>query len=269
MSGKSELKLTDDLIREALYLELEAVKAPPSDKIWQRIESGFDQTRPSAKRPVYSWSRLAAVAAACLVILFGSIHVARIIQFSNPAADFADLPIDSGEEVALLAVEEAPAEEVEIVAAAKDDDTGLAEIDAGETEDDLWAARAEPDLSPADWPLAIVDDLILNKTVILVGAGGPEYQGAIYSSSDAELLWVKSALADENLALFIDYLGDYINFTLHDMGETNGFTRLEAVELPGLAWQKDGLNQALLVISGSITGEDLKNIASGIEQTSQ
>lgn len=269
MSEKSELKLDDDLIRKALQLEFEAVKAPPSDQVWQRIESGLDQTRPPAKRPAYSWSHLAAVAAACLVIVFGTIHVSRIIQFSGPAADFADLPVDSGEEIAMLAVEEAPADEVEVATAPKDDDAGLTGIYPGESNDDLLAARAESDSPPIDWPPSVGRDIILSKTIILVADDGPEYHGALYSSSDAELLWVRSAAVGEEMATFIDYLGSYIAYSLEERGVTNGFTRLELVELPGLAWQEDGLNQALLVISGSTTEEDLKDIAFGIEMTPQ
>lgn len=279
MSGKSELKLNDDLIREALRLELESIEAPPAGKVWQRIEAGLDQTRPSFRRPVFGWSRLAAVAAVFLVIVLGGISVYRIMQFPSPSADFSELPVGSGEEVAMLEADDAAEVEEDVGVAAlieddagiTDDHTAIIEDDPMNAENDLRTAgavpslTAEPDPSPPDWPLPVIEDLVLNKTIILSAAGGPEYQGALYSRSDAELLWVNSAVADEDLTLFIDYLGRYIDFDLQDSGKINGFTRLTAAELPGLAWQKDGRNQALLVISGLLTTEELINIAAAVE----
>ncbi len=255
MSGKAELKLTEDLIREALRLELDCIEIPPVDRAWHRVRSRLDQTPPSMRKPVIAWSRLAVVAAACLVIVLGGIGVFRDVQFSSPAADISEMPIgiDPGEEAAMLETEDTSGDDLTIM---HQNDTRETKI--------LPAFFAGPDPMPPDWMPLIAEEFVLNEAILLGVPEGPEYRGAYYSGNSADLLLVRSAEAGEDLALFINLLGRYIGFYLEDMGETNGFTRLAVSELPGLAWQNNGQNQALLTTSGFITEEELKSIASMI-----
>lgn len=288
MSEKPELRLTDDLIREALHQELLSIEAPPADRVWQRVESGLVQTRSSQRKPVYSWNRLAAVAALFLIVIAGGIGLSRITHFSTPAADFSEMQVGSGEEIVVLEADaEVSAEaEREASAAAKEDSAAPVEADQAEAADQDVTA-ADQDMAEADdasrekpaeplpgvtegndltlWPPVIADSFMLSRTVILKTPGGPQYSGAIYRDSDLELLLVKSAEQDEDLSTFIDYIEEYLGIDLQEVGDLNGFIHLIMAELPGLVWQKSNLNQALLVISGSITGEELKEIAIMIE----
>jgi len=256
MSGNTESRLTEDLIRLALRLELDCIETPPVDRAWQRVRSGLGQTRSPIKKQSFGWSRLAAVAAACLVIVIGGIGVFRTVQFFSPAAEVADMPIrvDSVEDIVMLEAADSPVEDLTIM-----------HQDDAEAVKALPSVLADIDPVPPDWMPLIAEEFIFMEAVLLGAPDGPEYQGAYYSGSSADLLWVKSAETDEDLAYFINYLGRYSGFYPEDRGAINRFTRLAAAELPGLAWQKDGHNQALLAISGFISEEELKSIASIIE----
>ena len=252
MSEKQEMKLIDDLIREALHLELECIETPPSAKVWRRIESGFDQPRSSLKWRTFSWSRAAAVAAACLVIVVGGISVLRNAQFSAPAADY-EMVVGSGEETALLQGE--------------DEKAGF----SVSQEDDQRAVQngqplfTEPDPSPPDWPSALLESHLFGEALLLTSGGEPYYHGARYFGSDADLLLVESGLDLETFDSFINMLGRHIGVELQVVDEADGYTRLTMLELPGLAWQKEDRNQALLVVSGFITVEELEKIAAALE----
>jgi hypothetical protein len=288
MSAKPELKLTDDLIREALHQEFLSVDAPPTDRVWRRVESGLARPRSSLHKPFYSWNRLAAVAAAFLIIVAGGIGLSRITQFSAPAVDLSEMPVGSGEEIAMLEADEEVSAEREVSVAAKEDAAVPAEADQVESAADQDVAAADQDVAKADdarvamaetppdteedngnglteWLPVIADGFMLSRTVILGTPGGPQYPGAIYRRNDLELLLVKSAEQDEDLPTFIAYVEEYIGFDLQEVGGLNGFIHLTMAEKPGLAWQKSNLNQALLVISGSITEEELKEIAIMVE----
>jgi len=162
--------------------------------------------------------------------------------------------VDSVEDVAMLEAAGSP-----------DEDLTIMHQNDAEAAKTLPPVLANIDPAPPDWMPLIAEEFILNEVLLLGDPEGPEYSGAYYSGSSADLLWVKSAETDEDLASFINYLGRYIGFYAEDRGAINRFTRLAAAELPGLAWQKDGHNQALLAISGFITEEELKSIASIIE----
>jgi len=286
MSGKPELKLTDDLIREALHQELLSVEAPPAEIVWRRIESGLDLPRSSLHKPFYSWNRLAAVAAAFLIIVAGGIGLSRITRFSAPAADLSEMQAGSGEEIAMLEADEEVSAEREVSVTAKEDAAAPAEADQVESAAGQDMVAADQDVAKADdtrvalaeippdteednglteWPPVIADGFRLSRTLILGAPGGPQYPGAIYRGNDLELLLVKSAEQNEDLPTFIDYVEKYIGFDLQEVGGLNGFIHLTMAEQPGLAWQKSNLNQALLVISGSITEEELKEIAIMVE----
>lgn len=252
MSEKQEMKLIDDLIREALHLELECIETPPSAKVWRRIESRFDQPRSSLKWRTFSWSRAAAVAAACLVIVLGGISVLRNAQFSAPAADY-EMAVGSGEETALLQSED----EKEGFSVSQEDDQRA--VQNGQP------FFTEPDLSPPDWPSALLADYLFGEALLLISGGEPHYHGARYFGSDADLLLVESGSDIETIDSFINLLGRHIGVELQVVDEADGYTRLTAPELTGLAWQKEGRNQALLVVSGYISVEELEKIAAALE----
>jgi hypothetical protein len=72
---------------------------------------------------------------------------------------------------------------------------------------------------------------------------------------------VKSGVADEDLELFLDHLGRHLQLNLFPAGKTEEFTVFAFEESSGLARQTADGNQALLDLSGSISTEELVNMA--------
>lgn len=250
MPEKRNLKLNDDLIRKAMALEIDCIEAKQAGKAWQRIESHLEQPRPSYRRRIFSftWGRAAAVAAACLVLVVGGLGIFRTVQFAVPLAD-SDMPAEQANEVGVLRVE---------------DDADLFEAPEEEAERgdlDLQFFLGEPDPMPPAWPPILPGNYFLDGEIIFVEAGEPEYQGAIYLSSDAGLLLVKSEVPGEGIPVFLEHLGDHIQVDLQDLDKKNRFTLLRVEERPGLAWPDNGGSRALLVLFGDIAEEELKRIA--------
>ncbi len=248
MSEKSNSKLNDDLIREAIKLEIDCIEVPPASLVWPRIESRLEQPRPPVKKRSFSftWSRAAAVAAACLVLTLGGIGIFRTVQFTAPLAD-SEMTPETADDVGALRVD--------------DDQFEVPEEEDVKTDLDLQIALGEADPRPPDWPSILPGDYTLDEEIILVEAGEPEYRGAVYYSSDVGLLLVKSEVPGEDMPAFLNHLGKHIQVELQYLEETNGFIRLAAEELPGLAWPDNGGNQALLVLFGFMSEEELKRIA--------
>jgi len=94
--------------------------------------------------------------------------------------------------------------------------------------------------------------------------GEPLYSGAFYRSGNVELLLVVTERTGETTDEFIDTLGRLINAELNVVDERNDYLHFETFEMPGLAWQKDNRNQALMVTSGILDISELEVIAGGI-----
>lgn len=259
MPEQQKLKIDDNIIREALNLELESVEAPHPSKLWQRIEDRTDKSRQASfyRSGHYSWSRLAAVAAVFLVVVLGGIGLFRSVQFgSAPAAD-SIIPVSMDEDVTTSHVEDDSTEEEEMAVMQEPEDGVSIESVPPADEDEVEDKGVH-------WPLLLAEKFRLANTIILSAEGEPLYSGAFYKSGNVELLLVITERTDETTYEFIDTLGKFIGAELNVVDERNDYLYFETFEMPGLAWQKDSRNQALMITSGILDISELEIIAGGI-----
>lgn len=264
--------LNDELIRKALELDFQAVEVPPVEKSWRRIKAELDPDRSRKQVRAPGWIRYAAVAAAVLLVIgLSSIGIMQITDFASPAADEAPM-ITADREMEALQVED---EEI-AVAEEKvgDEDITVAEekVDEDETfleeevvASDLPSFGIATDPAPPEWQAVLNDNLFFEEAVLLNAGEGPDYKGAIYSGEEEVLLWVKSEADLEATATFIEYLGEHIQVEIRPLEELNGYIHFEVAGQPGLAWQEDDQNQALVVILGPVSLEQLEGITAELD----
>lgn len=255
-SDMRKVDLTDDLIKEAVRLEIDSVDVPLPSEAWQRIEAELAQPRvTSAKRP-FSWSTLAAAAAVFLVLTIGGLGLFRSVQLDIPVADSV-VPPAAGEEIAMLQVEDEIA----------DDSIGIMEENGNKVVDEppVMIAEAESEPESEAWPSLLAEEFFLSNTVILDSEDHSAFSGAFYRGSDVELLFVKDVSPEMPVISFIDLLGIRIGAELEIIDQSDGYVYFETLKMPGLAWQDESQNQALMVVSGSLDVSILKDIASGIK----
>ncbi|MFO8192200.1 MAG: hypothetical protein R6U08_05460 [Bacillota bacterium] len=248
MAERRKLKLTEDLIREALKVEFESIEIPPADRIWRRIESQLAKPGTSGRERTFFWSRAAAVAAVCLVVVaIGGLGIWWIMQPGMSVADSV-VPAESEESVGIME--------------ASDEDWQSFEAPENEIADDSTAVSpfGEPDPDPPFWPPELKPGLVLQEAIILTTAGEPYYKGAIYCRGDICLIWARSEEAGELIDRFIDHLGGHIVFPPCEREKANGMVQFTIDGRPALAWQEDGFNQVLVGISGSPSLEELIEI---------
>lgn len=255
---KSEDKLFDRLIREAVKDEIESIEAPSTGLAWRKIESQVTNTRPSSAGPFrFNWSRAAAVAAACLILVLGGFGLFRNLQSTVPLADSYE-PSAAVEEVGILEFED------------EAEETFTLEVDDSSDQPDALPeqviARSAPDPSPPAWSETLDGDYSFGQALLLPEAETPLYRGAIYYSDDIDLLLVKSKGTVTSMQVFLDQLEEYMHLSLDNVKEINGFVSFTVEERPGLAWEDNGYSQALLVLSGYLVEDELTKIASGINR---
>ncbi len=253
MSGNKRAEINDALIREALQQEIDCVEVLAKDRTWENITSSLDKKRSSVKRRSFTWSRAAAVAAACLVLVLGGIGIFRNLDMGVPLADTETVP-EAADEFGVLEVEEKtdqPGDFNDSLRHAEDEDS------------EFPIVKADP--SPPDWPSELHGDYMLGEALLLTGAGQPNYSGAIYFNGGVSLLLVEKEINEKDLFGFTEHLGGHMQVALQDIERANGFIRFSVNERIGLAWQKDDRNQALLVLSGNVEKQELKNIAASID----
>lgn len=259
MSEQSTGKLNDDIIREALNLEIESVDTPHPSKAWKKIESQLETPRRASVSGLrrFPWSRLAAVAAIFLVVILGGIGFFRTVQFgSAPAADGV-MPVNLEDEMTVTQVEDDPSEEM--VAAVQEESEDTVSIES------VTPPPGEAEQKRSEWVPVLAEGYRLSNTIILSADSEPFYEGAFYQGDSAEILLVRAEPTGESLEQFIVSLGMLVGLELNVVGERNGYLYFETVEIQGLAWQKENLNQALMVTSGSIDIAELELIAEGID----
>ena len=267
MPGIEKMKLTDDLIREALQCEIDSIDISSNAEAWLCIEAKLADPRSQvpAKRWYYNWHRMATIAAACLLVVLGAAGLFRAAQFSAPLADSeviadseiiadSEMGLGGADDMAALQVEDLPVEAEAEVEAAKDESIQI-------FVEEIPPPLGEIDPMPPDWPLSLSDDYALAEAIILFAGGEPFYQGAIYNGADADLLLVKSGVAGEDLELFLEHLGRHLLLSLLTVEKTEEFTVFTFEKSSGLARQTTDGNQALLDLSGSISSEELINTA--------
>ncbi len=251
MSGEKRMDISDDLIREALQQEVDCIEVPGKERAWKNITSSLEKKRSSVKKRRFTWSRAAAVAAACLIVVLGGIGIFRNLETGIPLAD-TDMVSETADEVGVLEVED------EAVQPEVFDDS------LRHTEDSEFPI-GKADLSPPDWPSVLPGDYRLGEALLLTGAGEPAYSGAVYFNGGVSLLLVEKEINEKDLLGFTEHLGSHMQVALQDIERANGFIRFSVNERIGLAWQKGGRNQALLVLSGHVAKQELKNIAASID----
>lgn len=255
-SDVRKVNLTDELIREAVKLELDSVDVPLPSEAWKRIEAELAQPRVTSAKRSFSWSTLAAAAAVFLVLAIGGMGLFRSMQFGIPAADL-EMPPAAGEEIAMLQVEDDIAE----------DSIGIMEENGSRVTDELPLMTAEAESEPEHeaWPLLLAEEYFLSSTVIFDSEDNPPISGAYYRSIDAELLFARADTSEMPLTGFIELLGSGIGAELEVINQSDGYVYFETLKMPGLAWQGESQNQALMVVSGSLDVSILKDIASGLK----
>jgi len=265
-------QLNDELIRKALDLDFQAVEAPPAERSWRRIEAELDPDRSRKQARAAGWTRYAAVAAAALLVIgLSSIGIMQITDLASPAADEAPM-INAERDMEALHVEDEDVavaeEEVE------DEDIAVAEEEVDDVEtfleeevvvSDLPPFEIATDPAPPEWQAVLNDNLFFEEAVLLNAGEGPDYKGAIYSGEEEVLLWVKSEADREATASFIEYLGEHIQLDTRPLQELNGYIHFEVAGQPGLAWQEDNQNQALVVILGPVSLEQLESITAELD----
>ncbi len=252
MPENNNRAISDDLIREALVREIDCVESSPSEDTWKKIESSLQKTRPSSKQRWFTWSRAAALAAACLVMVLGGIGIYRNLETAVPLAD-SEIAPEEAEDVGIFGVEDGV------------EQPGVLEEGTGRAVPGLELVIGEPDPAPPDWPHSLPGDYTLGETILITEAGDPFYSGAVYYYANTSLLLVEEETVGKDLAEFIDHLEGHLQVALLDLEEVNGFIRFTVDERLGLAWQKNDRNQALVVLSGFEAKGELKNIARSIE----
>lgn len=255
-SETRKVHLTDDLIREAVKLELDSVDVSFPSEAWKRIEAELAQSRvTSAKRP-FSWSTTAAAAAVFLVLAIGGMGLFRSMQSGIQVAD-SEIPPAAGEEIALLQVEDDLVE----------DSMGIMEENGNRVTEELPSitAEAEPETKYEALPPLLSEDYLLSSTVFFDLENYPSISGAYYRSIDVELLFARADSSEMPVAGFLELLGSAIGAELEVIEQSDRYIYFKTLEMPGLAWQDENQNQALMVVYGSLDLAILKNIASGIK----
>lgn len=123
--------------------------------------------------------------------------------------------------------------------------------------------RAEK--APPDWPSSLPGGYLYKGMVDLKSKSEPLYKAAFYRSESADLLLVKSEDKNEELSVFVDRLSKKMQILLTEDEEDLSTICPDLKTCSGLAWEKNGRNQALLVLFGSVEEEELVDILMKLE----
>ncbi len=272
MSEKIKLTFDDQLLKEALQMEIDTLEVPQPERVWRQIEAKLERSRRTSFGLTNQWSRLAAVAAAFLILFFGGIGLFRTVQFgAAPAAD-SILPAEPLQEVAVMEavdeqeemmlaegahVEEMPQEEVD----GRGGGIEQAALPAEEEKDGEVVFSAAFEEAEEQWPSLLPEGFRLYNTIILEDETGDLYLAGLYRSETVELMWVKTEQPLASSDQFIETLEGLIGAELQVNEEIDGLVSLTLYDMPGLAWPYGDRYQALIVTSGSLEHDELKLIS--------
>lgn len=123
----------------------------------------------------------------------------------------------------------------------------------------------KPEKAPPEWPSSLPGGYQYKGMVDLRDKTEPLYMAAIYRKEDVDLLLVKSEPSEEELTVFVDRLSKKMQVLLID--DEGDLTTIcpDLKTCTGLAWEKNGRNQALLVLFGMLEEEELLNILLKLE----
>ncbi len=277
MNEKELFNLDDNLIRRALALEIDSVEPPAADRMWRAIEKGLAKKQAPVGRTFPGWFRYAGLAAAaCLVIVLGSVGLFRAVQFASPAAEFdaalefetvsetealvePDAKLETPADVTALETGEEEDEEARVPAAAQPEPEAVGE-------ELMTAAGLESDsvLLPP-WPEQLGSDYTFSEEIILPLTDGEPLQVALYSGQEHDLLFVRSATPGEDLQLFVERVGQQMQFPINNFLTEENNLFFSAGGYTGLANQSNGLNRAIMAPFGAVEKEQLISLAALIQ----
>jgi hypothetical protein len=283
LNGKEKIKINDNLIRRALQLEIESVEPPAADKMWRRIEARLDKAPAPLKKPATVWLRYAGLAAAaCLLLVFGSIGLLQVVQFGSPASEFDAaaeyIALDEEERSAALELAESealeeplatatgPETEPDAVIEKQKQDTEtvtVAELDE-ETADKQLTVAATPatdERAMPPWPENIGEDHLFSEEIRLPLVEDKPLKVALYSGSEHDLLLVSSEAIEDDPKGFVEKIGLQMQFPISDLQYIDGYLFFVAGGYNGLVFHHDGKTRAILAPLSTIKKERLIDLA--------
>ncbi len=283
MNEKENIKINDNLIRRALQLEIESIEPPAADIVWRRIEARLDKAPAPLKKPTTVWLRYAGLAAAaCLLLVFGSMGLLQVVQLGSPASEFDAaaefIALDEEERSAALELAESEALEEPLAAATgpetepdaviekqkQDTETiALAELDEELAEDQniyaLTPATGEYIMPP--WPENIGEDHLFSEEIRLPLVEDEPLKVALYSGSEHDLLMVSSEAIEDDPKGFVEKIGLQMQFPISDLQYIDGYLFFVAGGYNGLVFHHDGKTRAILAPLSTIKKERLIDLA--------
>ncbi len=247
MAQGSSQKLTDDLLKEALKQEIESVNCPPPGPAWHRIKTRLQKEQNSKSNIAGLWRRYAMAAAALLIIIVSSYAFVGDGYLFYPSIEKYDSFEASDESIMLETVND---EDLQYGRSA----------DISEHESGLFLGLARTDPAPRDWPSLLLNGNLFLGEAFLLEKDKYIYLGAEYHGLDSIVLLMKSVENEEELSDMIHNLSDFLFLPVSSLDYSDESISFELNSIVGLAWEKDGDNFALLVISGFINIEDLRLI---------
>lgn len=283
MNENDKNVIDENLIRRALQLEIESVVPPVADKMWRTIETRLDSTPVPLKKTAPVWIRYAGLAAAaCLLLLFGSIGLFQVVQFASPASEYDAaaefIAVDEDERLAALDSAESESDEGSMDAAAgtetkpdapaeqqnKETETVTVAEDEEESTEDQFTVAASP--SPDQdamllWPETLGKDYIFSEEVVFPPVEEDPLRFARYSGPEHELLLVSSEAVAENPFDFVQKIGLQLQFPINDFQYKDNFLFFVAGSYNGLVFQHDGMTRAILAPLSTLSKEQLIDLA--------
>jgi len=250
MSEKKQFKLTDDLLIEALKLEIENVECPPAAPAWRKINTTLQKKAKKRASLSIPWQRYALAAAACVIIIitsFAYMNDSWLRQISDDQVhlfEAADTPM-------MLEVD-------------NDQEQFYGRgADMSQSAIDQLYNFASPDPAPPDWPPVLAGEFVLTD-MLLLAEGSALFSAALYHGVEASFLIIIPLGEEIELTLFVQTLSSFLAIPLSSTTEENGLLHFDLNGNPGLAWKKGTDMQALLVIAGFIEDEIVRQITRDI-----
>jgi hypothetical protein len=237
MSENNKTVITDEMIRAAIYRELDSIETPPVEAAWQRLqERRADAAPAAASHRARPWTRYSALAAALLLFFFGGYGVYRTYSDSPHRALLVGSPESDG--VDLLATHEN--DKIEVFS------DSLADWDRV---DDSRDAQGLPDT---------LNGYSLEATFTKEAKSGVLYLAALYTRGDLSLVWLQSDVASRDQ--FITDLEYLLQVPLQPPTLEDTRASLSVNAFPALIWEKEGRHFLLWDLSGSTTEADLHRL---------
>jgi len=262
LDEKDKNIIEDNLIRRALQLEIESVEPPAADKMWR------------------TYAGLAA--AACLLLVFGSIGLLQVVQFVSPAsefdaaAEFIALDEEERSEAMELAESEAleeplaiaPGPEAEPDAVIEKQKQNTDTVTVTELDEELADKKPTVAAIPANeesamqlWPETLGKDYLFSEEIVLPPVEEEPLRVALYSGPEYNLLLVSLEALEENPIDFVEKIGLQMQFPINDFQYSDKYLFFVAGGYNGLVFKHDGMTRAILVPLNQITKEQLIDLA--------